>query len=126
MLKTHKKLLCIILFILIFSTQSSAFDEWTTKDTKLQVTFAFLHIMDWGQTRHIARNPGRYFEKNWILGEHPSVSDVDEYFISALVVHTTISYMLPKRYRGYWQVFWIGAEYNTIKRNYSMGIKIKF
>lgn len=39
-----------------------------------------LTTVDWLQTVYIARHPARYFERNPILGMHPSVRQVNAYF----------------------------------------------
>jgi len=50
----------------------------------------FLLVADWGQTREIAVNP-RYREINILLGENPSLGEVDLYFATAIVGNALIS-----------------------------------
>lgn len=45
-----------------------------------------LTIIDGLQTVHIARNPHRFFERNPILGRHPSVQRVLWYFAACLIL----------------------------------------
>ena len=116
----------ILIILLLIPIQVDAFDEWTKKDTNYQLTYAVFHIVDWGQTRTIAKNSNKYSELNPILGKHPSIGKVNTYFLTTLVGHTAISYMLPKKYRRYWQVVWIGLEAGTVAHNYSVGIKTSF
>ncbi len=126
-----KKLIFIVFIVaaisfLVGTTTAFAFDEWTKKDTIYQLTYATLHIVDWGQTRYIAKNPDRFHEKNLVLGKHPSAAEVDVYFAATLVAHTGIAYILPTEYRRIWQCVWIGVEGGCVARNFRLGIKLDF
>lgn len=122
----------LILFLLSPSISSA---DWTKIDTAFQVGYSILHVIDWGTTRDISKNPDRFHENNPILGKHPSVGKVDTYFIATLIGHTTVSYLLPDklnvfglniRPRRTWQVGWIGIEGWHIRRNIKAGVKINF
>lgn len=136
----------IVITILLLASTADA--EWDKTDTALQATYTVLHIIDWGQTRWIAKNPYIYNDKtfttsygeiihysdsfkenpeaNFILGRHPSVNKVNIYFASTLIAHTTVSYILPKKYRTYWQLTTIGFESAVIGHNFKAGIKFEF
>jgi hypothetical protein len=121
-----KKTILILTILLFLNTPSRAFEEWTTTDTKLQLTYSVLYILDWGQTRYIAKHPETYYEKNIFFGRHPSVGQVDTYFFNTLWLHAGISYLLSQPYRKYWQCIWIIREAHAVGNNYMMGIKIEF
>lgn len=122
-----KSALIIVLLVVIASpVRAENKRSWTAGDTILQLTFSAVHAMDWSQTLYIARNPCTDHETNPVLGEHPSKGRVNSYFASTLVLHTAISYVLPKPYRTIWQVVWIGGQAVTVKRNIDVGIKIHF
>jgi len=48
-------------------------DEWNTQDTILEVIHTGLWLIDWHQTREIAKYPERWHEHNPILGHHPTM-----------------------------------------------------
>lgn len=60
---------------------------------------------DWGQTRQSA---SRYqnmpnwtaYEANPILGGHPTTTDVDLYFLSAVALNAAAWLLLPSKYRS--------------------------
>ena len=90
--------LLIIVFAL-FPSLCEARDPWETPDYMLiGATLATLAV-DWGQTRHIAKNPERFYEKNRILGASPSVGKVDAYFLGAMVGTVAVAHLLPTDYR---------------------------
>ena len=103
-------------------------DPWRTEDTQREVAYAIVHLMDWGQTRNIAKHPERWYEKNPKLGRHPSVAQVDRHFLFGFplgaISHPIISYLLPAKYRPVWQYITIGYEWSYVERNFSLGITI--
>jgi len=115
-------ILIIVFFIAGCASMSAPRDPWTKTDTALQVTYSALHIMDWSQTLHSARNPEKYYETNPLLGSHPSEGRVNSMLALSLIAHTTVAYILPKPYRGYWQLFWMGVEVEAVKHNRAAGI----
>ena len=99
---------------------------WTTQDLALETAYAAVHIIDWGQTRHLARNPDSHAETNKLLGKHPSPTKVDAYFTSTLLAHAAITHILPGSHRPYWQMITIMIEGSVIKRNYQLGVHSTF
>lgn len=95
------------------------FDKWTKKNTIYQLIYTALHIVDWMQTRFVAKNPERFYELNPLLGKHPSISNVNIYFILTLIGHIVISYTLPSKYRRWWQIVWIGFEVFIVAYNFT-------
>lgn len=117
----------IFALLLSISTQTFA-DPWTPVDSYREATFQVLNVIDWGQTRYIAKNPDRYYEKEsaWIIGEHPSTGRVDAYMAQSAVLHLAISYLLPRDWRDAFQYITIGGKLNATIGNDSIGIKISF
>lgn len=115
-----------ILFLVLCFSVISAHAEWTKADTLREVSWQVLHIVDWGQTRHIAKNPDQFYEINPILGRHPSVGEVDTYMITGAVIHTAVSVVLPQKYRSYWQYVTIGMSGYCVGNNINAGIKVDF
>lgn len=111
--------------ILLITTSSAYADEWTSTDTKREVAYQSLAVVDWLQTRNIARNPD-YWEQNVLLGNHPSVARVNQYFALTGIAHYFISEALPEKYRAPFQYISIGVEIGAVAHNFSIGITVKF
>lgn len=111
-----------LILLCLLSTPAYA---WTEADTQRQLVYSAFHVIDWGQTRDIATRDD-HIETNPILGKYPSVQTVDYYFAAAIAGHTLVSYLLPPKYRKWWQVIWIGLEAKTVAHNYSAGVNIHF
>ena len=117
-----KTFLAVMLFISI-----PAFaDDWSSTDTKREAVYLTLHSMDWMQTRYIAKNPSEYSELNSILGEHPSVGKVNNYFVATALLHVGAAYILPSEYRKAFQYLTIGMEFGVVAHNYQIGINLDF
>ena len=93
-MSTGKALLAALL---LTAGTAQAADPWTRQDVALQATYATLHVLDWGQTRYIADHPREHYERNPILGRHPSRGRVDAYFATTLALHTLVTHLLPAR-----------------------------
>jgi len=113
----------VMVFILLFSTNSIA--NWSSGDTNRQLAFTALQMVDWAQTREIARNPD-FYETNPILGKYPRKTEVDVYFAATTLGHYLVSQALPSDYRKAWQYVWIGVQAGYVTHNYQMGVRIRF
>lgn len=99
-------------------------DPWSNQDIYLQLTYLTFVSIDWLQTRKIASDPNRK-EMNPFLGPNPSLRKVDLIIGSSIIAHSIITWILPTKYRPFWQMLWIGAEMAATSHNYSVGIRIK-
>jgi hypothetical protein len=99
---------------------------WSTEDSYRQAGFVALTGIDWMQTRKIAKNPDDYYERNPILGEHPSTEKVDIYFPACIAAHTMVAMALPPEYRKWWQYVAIGVEAGVVASNLSIGLGVGF
>lgn len=99
--------------------------EWTKDDMTFQVGYTLLHIVDWGQTLDIENHP-RHFERNPILGRHPSRSEVHTYFATTLGLHWLIARALPRKWRNHFQASTIAIQFGVVKDNFEGGISIDF
>jgi len=99
-----------------------------TTTGKLQAGYLVLHTLDWMQTLTIARNPDRWHETNPILGNHPSVAQVNQYFLATGIAHTLITAHLPQRKAR----LWLGATsimqlgFVMHNRNLGIGLNVKY
>lgn len=114
-----------ILAVLLVSSSAFA-DEWTRTDTYREAAYLTLHTVDWAQTRNIARNPEQWREQNYFLGKHPSVSQVDQYFIATGALQFAVAYYLPAEYRKAFQYVSISVEGGAVAHNFRLGVSARF
>ena len=123
--KNGRAALLILAFVLLPSLCHAA-DPWGTTDYALAGATVAALVVDWGQTRHIAKNPERYTETNPILGSSPSVGKVDAYFVGAMVGTVALAHVLP----GEWRQLFLGGvlalELGVVNQNRQLGIKVAF
>ena len=127
-----KMIKTIILFLLLFGSNVHAIDlkkyyqeDLTDTDKKAIVVFNILQGIDMLQTLEIANNDN-YYEKNKILGKHPSEAEVVTYFIARGLVHYQATRMIPQRYRNLFHGYNVVYNYNVIRDNHNIGIRIDF
>lgn len=116
----------IILILLLISSPAFCYehDPWTTQDTVLQLVYITTLSIDCLQTKSFIKE-GRS-ESNPVLGKRPSQKKVNLFTLTIMSGHSAISFLLPKKYRPYWQIFFIMEESCSIIYNYKAGVKIKF
>ncbi len=141
-----KKLFMIVLFVFFIPSPSVAADKWTKQNIIMEGMYQLLHFIDWSQTRYIAKSPSSsrriidfvdwekkkyvfkypkpFSEMNPVIGRHPSVSRVDQYFLITTFLHLAISHYLPENYRVAWQGMTIFVSGGMVGHNYSVGIKL--
>jgi hypothetical protein len=145
-----KKILLSLVLLLMVSSPCFGYDLWkgeldpmTKEDWQKQTALIVLQVIDWGQTRTIAiekigwyydesrqwwyhSDNYKHYETNVFLGEHPSIAEVNDYFTKYILLHATITYILPKKIRPYWQYVFIVEQVRCVGTNISAGIKMKF
>lgn len=104
----------------------SACASWTPADSYREGAALGLLAVDYAQTMHIADNPQAFYERNPILGEHPSKSEVTTYFAAAAAAHIAIAALLPPKWREIWQYATITLEAGVVGHNASIGIGTNF
>jgi len=93
----------------------------------LTVTALAAHGADWNQTLQIARNPNSYYERNIVLGSHPSVSQVNAYFAVSAISLLVLSRYLSPEDRTMLFGAWTAIEVYTVGRNrVSLGLRLTF
>ena len=128
-LKMIKKV--ILMFVLICTPLQAG--EWKDSykeplsETDIKGIYAFnvLQFVDMLQTLEIANNDS-YYEKNKIMGKHPSEFQVVTYFIARGLAHYQATKMIPAKYRKIWHTYNIVYNYDVIRKNHDIGIRIDF
>jgi len=124
-----KKIL-IILFLLCSNANALDLKKYYKEDlTEVDkaniVLFNVMQGIDMLQTLEIANNDA-YYEKNKILGKHPSEAEVVTYFIARGFAHYQATRMIPQRYRNLFHGYNVFYNYNVIRDNHQLGIRIDF
>lgn len=102
-------------------------NKWSEEDKKRQVAYMALHLADWAQTKNIARNPEKFYEKvNPLLGKNPHPDKVDALFALSGLAQLAIADKLPPKWRAAFQEAGIGLEAGMVGNNARLGIKAKF
>ena len=110
----------------LFPSLCEAREPWEFSDYALTSAALASLVVDWGQTRHIAKNPSRFDEKNRILGTTPSVGKVDAYFVGAMLGTVAVAHLLPQDMRRLFLAGTLSMELSVIDQNRSIGIKVDF
>jgi hypothetical protein len=100
--------------------------QWDTTDYALAGTALTALLIDWGQSRHIAKNPERYYETNGLLGRNPSPGRVNAYFIGSMLTTVLVADYLSGPMRKAFLGGLIVMEYEVVTRNRAIGIRIQF
>ena len=100
-------------------------EDLTDTDKKAIVVFNILQGIDMLQTLEIANNDN-YYEKNKIMGKHPSEAQVVTYFIARGLAHYQATRMIPLKYRNIFHTYNVVYNYNVIRDNHNIGIRIDF
>lgn len=121
-----------LFFLLIFlaATGARSADDWTRgwdkTDSAMAAAAFTLKVIDWKQTHYIARNPAQHHEWNPILGNHPSVGRVNNYFLGSIITTGTVTYFLPDFYRKMFLGGSITVSAWLTHHNRSVGIKAEW
>jgi hypothetical protein len=110
----------LILIILLLPCTTHAMD---TQDIMLESGWQILHYIDYKQTIEIANNPQDYRERNPILGNHPSEGKVNTYFAITSALHLITWYLLPDKYRTWFEIITITGTSACVINNYSIGVR---
>ncbi|MFL6565119.1 MAG: hypothetical protein ACJ8G5_09335 [Burkholderiales bacterium] len=122
---TARAALLLLVFVL-FPSLCHAGGPWEKTDYALAGAAVAALAVDWGQTRHIAKNPNRFSEQNPILGPSPAVGKVDAYFVGAIVGTVALAHALPSDWRQMFLAGVLTVELGVVQQNRSLGIKMAF
>jgi len=117
-----KAILAALLCAISFSAQSR---DWTDSEKAWGAAFLATRVVDWGQTRYIARHPDRFRELNPLLPEHPSLGDVNRHFLVSTAVMLAAAHYLPQYRKAMLQV-WVAAGVIGTARNAHIGVRFDF
>lgn len=109
----------LLLLATLLCSPAAQASEW-------QAAANTLMLLDWAQTRNIARNPERWYETNPLLGNHPSAAEVDVYFLASLITINGVGTALPKRWSRHWFQAFAFHQALHVLSNQQLGISVRF
>lgn len=98
---------------------------WTDSEKAWGAAFLATRVVDWGQTRYIARHPDRFRELNPLLPEHPTLGDVNRHFLVSTAVMLAAAHYLPQ-YRSTLLKVWFAVGVGMTGRNAALGVRFDF
>lgn len=122
-----RNFLAALLLVIGFqqSAQAQFFKDWSTTDQALLATGATLHLIDWGQTRYVVKNPDQYKELNPMLGENPTMGTVNGYMLATALLFPLAAEYFPE-YRTWILGFWVASRAVVVGHNYHIGIRMSW
>lgn len=96
--------------------------KWTVENKAMFAADFVLTGLDYSQTKYISKHPDEFYEKNTLLGKHPSESKVNTYFPLYFAAKSIVTFALPDPYCMIWQGALIGADSYYVIHNNSIGI----
>lgn len=123
----HWRIISAVLFFCFLNpARAEVFEDWGVRDTQRQAIYSTLHVLDWMQTRYIAKHPEEFHETNRNLGRHPSTREVDRHFIALGTLQLAAVALLPTTYRAWFQTATIYVEASAVQGNMELGIGFSF
>lgn len=120
------KWLLVGLLLGLAIVNSKAADPWDKTDKALATALVLVTVVDYAQTRTIAKNPHLWFERNPLLGEHPTLGEVNRHFIGGLILGGVIAHYLPASARKTFLGTITFIELGVVIHNHGIGIKTSF
>lgn len=125
-----KKVMVVLFSFLLLTAMSgcattSNRDPWTFTDQALYTAAAGLHAADWLHTR---AGIGKYGlqESNIILGEHPTMGQIDTYFAATAVGLTVAAWYSPTKWRRSVLIGWAVVELVSVMHNQTLGVSLSY
>ena len=103
-----------------------AADPWSESQQASGIALGTLLVVDYLQTRQIAKQPETYHEINPVLGKHPSLSTVNTYFAGAAILGYLALDALPSDMRSWALGAGIVLELAVTAHNNTIGLKARW
>lgn len=99
--------------------------DWTPHEKGWAAAALTFTLMDWAQTRHIARHPDRWRELNPLLPQHPTLGQVNRHFIRSIAAGAALVYFLPEYRLPILKTITV-VQFGVTARNAYLGIRMEF
>jgi hypothetical protein len=129
-IRSADKFLKVVVLAIGLTVSSSAYAEWQTHNTVMEVGFGSLLLVDMLQTDYHAKHQPvnqynlKMVEGNPILGLTPSTTKLVMYNTSVMLIHMAVAYYIPDPYKDIFQSCTIGVEVACIFNNYNSYVGI--
>lgn len=122
-----RSLLALVLTSALTLTHAAEKDPfaWTPAQKYLGAATLALIAIDWGQTRYIARNTDRYYERNPLIGRKPDLGDVNYHFVASIALVAAVAHFIPEWRTGFLSGVAAG-QLGVVINNRSIGIQVRF
>jgi hypothetical protein len=119
-----KKLLAILLWL---PSASWAWSNWTTEQQNWFLASNAAILGDWATTRNMTRRYAEgYYERNPLLGRHPTTQAVDLHFVTWMVANYFAADYFQGRNRTLYLKVVTGMESALVINNLSIGLRLEF
>lgn len=105
-------------YLVLLATLACGAQRFNTVDAVGQLAFGVTMYADYSQTVDIARDG---YESNPIIGRWGENVPPGVYFASTFILHTMVSVLIPRPWRGIWQGSWTVIEGVTVWNNWAAG-----
>ena len=105
---------------------ANAGDPWSEVQQASGIALGTLLVVDYLQTRQIAKQPEVYHELNPVLGKHPSISTVNTYFAGVAILGYLTLDALPSDMRSWALGAGIVLELTVTADNNTIGLKARW
>lgn len=112
--------------LLLSNAAHAESEPWNSTDKALLTATEVAYYLDFRQTREIALNPVNYYEHNALLGRHPSVGKVNNYFLATAIGTYLLADVLPPKYRRLFLSGALAVEVVTVAHNHRLGLRYNF
>ena len=120
-----KKLLAVA-SLAALTAVAQAGDSWSEAQQASGIALGTLLLVDYLQTRQIAKQPEIYHEINPVLGKHPSLGTVNTYFAGAAILGYLALDALPSDMRSWALGAGIVLELAVTSHNNTIGLKARW
>src|SRR5690606_12159875 len=111
--------------VLALAATTAQAHDWTAQEKRWAAAAAAATLVDWAQTRYIAKHPDKYRELNPLLPDHPSLGDVNRHFVRGMLLTGLVAHAPPK-YRLTIQRATAIVAIAVTTRNAYIGIRMEF
>jgi hypothetical protein len=121
-LETFMKWLLLVVMLLCSGAQA----QWTDEQKTLGAIALAATVIDYGQTRYIAKNTWTHHESNPMIGRYPSLGKVNQHFIILPIATYLILDNISSEHRTWALRALAVVEIGFIAHNYSLGLRTSF
>jgi uncharacterized protein YfiM (DUF2279 family) len=97
---------------------------WTDTQKALYLSAQAATVIDWAQTRHIAKSPDKFQEVNPLIGKNPSTDKVDAFMAGRMVANHLIAHNISEEWRTPVLVGINIAYWGAVIHNDRIGVKM--